>query len=82
MAAGKAIVTEPLFYEVPYGFCEDKNYLTYTDIHSCISNCEGLLGDTDAVHAMEFENKAYYESHVRPDMLVLDSLKIALPEIF
>lgn len=82
VAAGKAIVTEPLFYEVPYGFCEDKNYLTYTDIHSCISNCERLLGDTDAVHAMEFENKAYYESHVRPDMLVLDSLKIALPEIF
>ena len=82
VAAGKAIVTEPLFYEVPYGFYEGNNYLTYTDVSSCIESCEKLLNDVDSVHSMEKRNREYYEAHVRPDMLVLDSLKIALPEVF
>lgn len=82
VAAGKAIVTEPLFYEVPYGFYEGTNYLTYTDVSSCIESCEKFLRDIDSVHAMEKRNREYYENHVRPDSLILDSLKVALPEIF
>ncbi|MBP3441210.1 MAG: hypothetical protein J6L62_00260 [Clostridia bacterium] len=82
VAAGKAIVTEPLFYEVPYGFYEGTNYLTYTDVSSCIESCEKFLRDIDSVHAMEKRNREYYENHVRPDSLILDSLKVALPEMF
>lgn len=82
VAAGKAIVSEPLFYEVPYGFAENKNYLTYTDAYSCIEKCEYLLSDITRIHSMEEMNRTYYEEHLRPDMLILDSLKIALPDYF
>ncbi len=82
VAAGKAIVSEPLFYEVPYGFVENENYLTYTDVSSCIDKCEYLLSDINRIHNMEECNREYYLKHLRPDMLVLDSLKIALPDYF
>lgn len=82
VAAGKAIITEPLFYEVPYGFNEGDNYLVYGDVSSCIKNCELLLSDLGRIHSMEKANRNYYNNHIRPDMLVLDSLKIALPEYF
>ena len=82
VAAGKAIVTEPLFYEVPYGFYEGDNYITYTDISTCIESCEKLINDIDSIHAMEKRNREYYENHMRPDMLVLDSLRIVLPDFF
>lgn len=82
VAAGKAIVTEPLYYEVPYGFSEGLNYLAYNSLSSCIEKCEYLLSDVGTIHKMEEANRKYYAQHLRPDMLVLDSLKIALPEYF
>ena len=82
VAAGKAIITEPLYYEVPYGFSEGVNYLTYSRLSSCIDKCEHLLSDVGTIHKMEEANRKYYAQHLRPDMLVLDSLKIALPEYF
>lgn len=82
VAAGKAVVTEPLYYEVPYGFNEYENYLVYTDLSSCIDKCEYLLNDVSRIHNMEKTNRRYYEEHLRPDMLVLDTLKIALPDLF
>lgn len=82
VAAGKAIITEPLYYEVPYGFSEGVNYLTYNSLSSCIERCEYLLDDVGKIHTMEKANREYYSQHLRPDMLVLDSLKIALPEYF
>ena len=82
VAAGKAIVTEPLYYKVPYGFSENNNYLVYNDVSSCIEKCEYLLNNVDKIHDIESANREYYVNHLRPDMLVLDTLKIALPDIF
>lgn len=82
VAAGKAIITEPLYYEVPYGFSDGKNYLVYNDLSTCIDQCEYLLGDVSRVHLMEAANREYYREHLSPDMLILDTLKIALPEYF
>jgi len=77
VAAGKAIITEPLFYEVPFSFTENQNYLVYNDVDSLINKCEYLLNNVSAIHQMESNNRNYYSEHVRPDMLVLDTLKTA-----
>lgn len=77
VAAGKSIITEPLIYEVPYGFEEGKNYLTYNDCDSLQKQCNYLLENPSAVHTMEEINRQYYKEHLRPDMLILDSLKTA-----
>ncbi|MCQ2483695.1 MAG: glycosyltransferase [Clostridia bacterium] len=77
VAAGKAIITEPLFYEVPYGFEENENYLVYNDTESLIGKCDYLLNNISEIHRMEDNNRKYYSEHVRPDMLVMDSLKTA-----
>lgn len=77
VSAGKAIITEPLYYEVPYGFTENKNYLVYNDVESLISKCEYLLNNVSEIHCMEENNRNYYFQHLRPDMLIMDSLKTA-----
>lgn len=77
VAAGKAIISEPLYYEVPYGFEENKNYLVYSDTDSLIDKCELLLNDISEVHRMEENNRKYYSEHVRADMLIKDSLLTA-----
>ena len=76
IAAGKAVITEPLAYTVPYGFEEDKNYFVYSDIESCIGNCEKLINNPELVHETESLNREYYSNHLRPDKLILDTLKI------
>ena len=74
VAAGKAIVTEPLYYEVPFGFSEKRNYIVYDDVGSLISKCDYLLDNVSEVHSMEENNRKYYAEHLRPDMLVKDTL--------
>ncbi len=76
VAAGRAIVTEPLAYEVPYGFMKNQNYLEYNDVETLISACEELLFDVYKIHLMEKKNRDYYQKHLSPDKVVLDSLQI------
>lgn len=77
VAAGKAIITEPLYYEVPFDFYENQNYLVYRDADSLIRQCEFLLNHVSEVHRMEAQNREYYRQHLRPDMLIYDTLKTA-----
>lgn len=80
VAAGKAIISEPPYYEIPHGFNENTNYLTYKNENECIQKCEYLMSNIDAVHRMEAENRLYYSQHLKPDRLVLDSLITAFNE--
>lgn len=75
VAAGKAILTEPLKYVIPNNFEQNKNYLVYTDVDSCIANCEFLINNVDKVNEMEKANREYYQEHLSPDKVVLDTLK-------
>ena len=78
VAAGKAIVTDPLKYVLPGDFKEDKNYKCYSNIDECINKVKILLSDIDEVHRMEENNIKYYKKYVRPDNLVLNTLNVAL----
>lgn len=78
IAAGKAIVTEPLAYETT-GYIENgKNYFVYNNTKELVEACDTLLNNIDLVHEMGKDNINYYNEHLRPDMIVLDSLKIVL----
>lgn len=74
VAAGKAIITEPLAYETVGGLEKNRNYLIYNDTESLLASCERLMNNADAVHEMERQNEEYYNNHLRPDKVILDSL--------
>jgi hypothetical protein len=81
-AAGRAIVTEPLRYQLPGGFKRGQNYAEYTTPEECVQRLDELLENTPRVHRMEAANFTYYCNHVRPDAMVRNSLRDALPSSF
>jgi len=74
-AAGRAIVTEPLRASVPGGFSRGKNYILYTTPEECVRKLTALLGNVPGIHRMEAANFGYYNSFVRPDAMVLRTLR-------
>ena len=77
VAAGKAIVNETFCYEVPGGFCEGKNYLTFDDSDTCIAHVKYLLSHPDAVLEMQRNNRMYYDQFLAPDKMIDHTLAIA-----
>lgn len=75
VAASRAIVSEPLNYMLPGTFIEGDNYLTFTNPDELIEKISILLQDTDRLKRMMEYNKEYYNQCLRPDKLVLNSLK-------
>ena len=74
MSGGKAIVSNPLCYEVPGGLEAGKNYLSFRDKEELVTCCEQLLTDEEVRRRMELRNQWYYLHYVRPDVLVLNTL--------
>jgi hypothetical protein len=77
VAFGKAIVTEPLNYEVPGDFCEGRNYLTFTSPAECARQVARLMEDRELRHSMMQANWDYYRLFLRPDKLVRNALSSA-----
>ena len=75
VAAGRAIVTEPLRYTLPGGFEEGKNYKTYTSPAECETQLRQLLTDPAAILAMAQHNAAYYQAWLRPEQQVRQALR-------
>ena len=81
LAAGRAIVSEPLCYEVPGPFQAGENYLTYTSADGCIEQIRTLLAHPEQILQMGQRNRAYYDEWLRPDQIVskaLEQAKISL----
>lgn len=76
LAAGKAVVSEPLRYEVP-SLSSPENYLTFRTPEECVRQTEALLGHPDRRLAMMAANRDYYDAFVRPDSAVARTLRIA-----
>ena len=75
VAAGRAIVTEPLRYTLPGGFEEGKNYKTYTSPAECEAQLRQLLADPAAILAMAQHNAAYYQAWLRPEQQVRQAVR-------
>ncbi len=81
VALSKAIVTEPLVYNVPGNFEKEQNYLEFTTPSSLIEATTLLFEDPDLRQSLMTNNYNYYLSNVRADTLVLNSLNVVLEKI-
>jgi hypothetical protein len=80
VALGKPIVSERIEHRVPGDFCAGKNYLSFSSDDECIAMVDALLADPARRTAMAAHNRAYYQAHLRPDQLVLNTLRTALQD--
>jgi hypothetical protein len=78
VAFSRAIVTERLHYQVPGDFAAGKNYLEFVGPEECVRAVSLLMSDAKLRGRMMDANFAYYASHVRADVLVMNSLLVAL----
>jgi hypothetical protein len=74
LAASKAIVSEPLQYEVPGRFEDGRNYYAFTDTDGLASNIAKLIENTSLRNQMMVDNFLYYRQNVHPASVVLNSL--------
>lgn len=80
VAASRAIVSEPLFYEPGGTFLEGENYLTFKNRDSLIGALETLLKDVQLRESMMFRNYCYYRMFGSPCALLMHALQRALVE--
>lgn len=76
LAAAKAVVCEPLYYESAGNLTEGENYLTFTDADSCAERVRELLS-FDRREEMMKKNKQYADSYMHCDTLIRNTLKEA-----
>ncbi len=81
-AAGRALITDPFVYEPIGELKEGENYLRYASPEEVLSCATTLINDVDTVHRIEDNNFLYYNKFVRPDVRVLNALKVAFPDRF
>lgn len=75
IAASKAIVSEPLYYESVGDLTDGKNYLSFTDEFQC---CERIteLFDEQRRYSMMCANKDYYDSYMSVEKIAAQTLQI------
>lgn len=76
IAAGKAIINEPMYYSVPGNFEEGKNYLSFTSTNECIKHIDWLINNPEELYHMKVNNMNYYYQYLKPDILVKNSLSM------
>lgn len=76
IASSKAIVSEKLFFDIPGDFSENKNYLAFSTVEECLEKVDRLMFDDQLRLQMMWNNFAYYQSFLRPDVLILKTLEI------
>ncbi len=76
VAFSKAIITEPLRFEVTGNFAKETNYLEFTAPEELIESATRLFENKDLRFEMMMNNYRYYQSYLRPDSLILNSLAV------
>lgn len=78
VAFSKAIVTEPLKFQVTGDFRNEINYLEFDTAENSVEAVARLFEDKDLRLKMMMNNYLYYQSYLKPDALILNSLAIVL----
>ena len=73
-AASRAIISEPLHYDLPGNFEKHKNYLSFSNTEELIANIHSLLNDKVKMQDMMFENYKYYNNYVDSEKMILNTL--------
>jgi len=58
------------------------NFIEYNDAYSLTNNISKVIDNVDMIHKIENENSDFYNKYIRPDVRILNTLKIAFPEYF
>ena len=74
VALSKAIITEPLKFDVPGNFKTEKNYLEFVNSGELINAAARLFENASLRREMMMNNYRYYNSYLRPENLVLNTL--------
>jgi hypothetical protein len=74
VACSRAIVCEPLAHKVPGGFAAGRNYLDFTTPEACVAQVGRLMSDRVLRERMMLQNFHYYQSFLKPEWLVLNTL--------
>jgi hypothetical protein len=78
VAFGKAIVSEPLLYDIPGDFRAGRHFLEFGSPEECVHAAIRLIEDADLRLQIMHNNAAYYRDYLRPDVLVRNALTRAL----
>jgi len=70
----RAIISEPLNYQVPGEFGPGKNYYQFNNKHELIENITNMLDDKENIQEMMNRNYHYYNNYVKSENLVLNTL--------
>lgn len=81
-ANARALITDPFVYEPAGNLVEGENYLSYKSPQDIIQCATTLLENVELIRTMEENNYRYYNEYVRPDVRILNTLKVAFPEYF
>lgn len=77
VASSRAIISEPLRYQLPGNFANGKNYLEFTDDSSLFEAIDLLLKNGSVRQQMMQANRDYYQRWLRPDKLIFNTLLAA-----
>jgi hypothetical protein len=75
LAASKAVVSESLHYALPGAFAAGRNYLEFSTPDGLCQAVERLLSSAALRRELMHANWAYYHGWVRPDALVLRTIR-------
>jgi glycosyltransferase involved in cell wall biosynthesis len=78
LAFGKAIVCEPMKFELPGPMAAGRNFLEFTTPEGCASAVGELLENSAARERMMADNAAYFAEFGAPDAVVARALHAAL----
>lgn len=76
VAAAKAIVNERFHYTVTGDYREGQHYLPFETAEECLAAVQALVEDPEKLYAMKKANEEYYARYLKPEMLVMNSLKL------
>jgi hypothetical protein len=79
VALSRAIVSEPLCYQVRGDFLPNGNYLEFRSADECVQQVTLLMEDAALRGAMMERNWQYYEAWLRPDRFVGQLIAEAMP---
>lgn len=75
-------MTDPFAYLVEGNPQNGINFIEYNDAYSLTNNISKVIDNVEMIHKIENENSDFYNKYIRPDVRILNTLKIAFPEYF
>jgi hypothetical protein len=78
VAFAKAVLSEPLVYDLPGSFAGGSNYIEFTSPEECVAGAIRLIAEPDLRRRIMRNNAAYYRDYLQPDALVRNALTRAL----